>query len=114
MNPERLVAGLDIGSAKTTAIIAETTGDLPKHPSIRLLGVGQARTTGMRRGVVSDIEEATRSIRQELQDPERMAGTQVQELYGGIAGEHVQAMTMRCIVAVNGDEINKQDVDRAN
>jgi len=75
MNPERLVAGLDIGSAKTTAIIAETTGELPKHPAIKLLGVGQARTTGMRRGVVSDIEETTRSIRQALQDAERMAGT---------------------------------------
>ena len=51
MNPERLVAGLDIGSAKTTAIIAEVVGDLPKHPTIKVLGVGQARTTGMRRGV---------------------------------------------------------------
>src|SRR5690348_5525014 len=113
MNPERLVAGLDIGSAKTTAIIAETTGEM-KHPSIKLLGVGQARTTGMRRGVVSDIEETTRSIRQALQDAERMAGTQVQELYAGIAGEHVQAMTSKGIVAVSGDEISKQDVDRAN
>ena len=113
MNPERLVAGLDIGSAKTTAIIAETTGEL-KHPSIKLLGVGQARTTGMRRGIVSDIEETTRSIRQALQDAERMAGTQVQDLYAGIAGEHVQAMTSKGIVAVSGDEINKQDIDRAN
>ena len=114
MNPERLVAGLDIGSAKTTAIIAETTGELPKHPAIKLLGVGQARTTGMRRGVVSDIEETTRSIRQALQDAERMAGTQVTELYAGIAGEHVQAMTSKGIVAVSGDEINKNDIDRAN
>ena len=74
MNAERLVAGLDIGSAKTTAIIAEVVGDLPKYPSIKVLGVGQARTTGMRRGVVSDIEETTRSIRKALQDAERMAG----------------------------------------
>ena len=114
MNPERLVAGLDIGSAKTTAIIAEVVGDLPKHPTIKVLGVGQARTTGMRRGVVSDIEETTRSIRKALQDAERMAGAQVQEVYAGIAGEHVQAMTSKGIVAVSDDEINKSDVDRAN
>src|SRR5919201_4771321 len=114
MNPDRLVGGLHIGSAKTTAIIAETSGDLPKHPSIKLLGVGQARTTGMRRGDVSDIEETTRSIRKALQDAERMAGTQVQELYAGIAGEHVRAMTSKGIVAVSGDEIIKQDIDRAN
>src|SRR3954463_15182857 len=105
MNPERLVAGLDIGSAKTTAIIAEVEGDLPKHPTIKVLGVGQARTTGMRRGVVSDIEETTRSIKKAMEDAERMAGVQVQELYTGIAGEHVRAMTSKGIVAVSSDEI---------
>ena len=55
MNSDRLVAGLDIGSARTTAIIAEVVGEA-KTPTIKVLGVGQARTTGMRRGVVSDIE----------------------------------------------------------
>src|SRR3954469_24334044 len=104
MNEERLVAGLDIGSAKTTAIIAEVVGDLPRHPTLKILGVGQARTTGLRRGVVSDIEETTRSIRRAIEDAERMAGAQVTELYAGIAGEHVQAMTSNGVVAVNGDE----------
>src|SRR5438045_8143071 len=113
MNSERLVAGLDIGSAKTTAIIAEVVGDLPKHPTIKVLGVGQARTTGMRRGVVSDIEETTRSIRKALQDAERMAGATITDVYTGIAGEHVQAMTSKGIVSLSNDEINKCDVDRA-
>jgi cell division protein FtsA len=114
MNPDRLVAGLDIGSAKTTAIIGEVVGELPKHPIVKVLGVGQARTTGMRRGVVADIEETTRSIRKALQDAERMSGVQVHDVYSGIAGEHVQAMTSKGIVAVSGDEIGKSDVDRAN
>lgn len=114
MNPERLVAALDIGSAKTTAIIAEVEGDLPKHPTLKVLGVGQARTTGMRRGVVADIEETTRSIRKAMQDAERMSGAEMHEVYAGIAGEHVQAMTSKGIVAVAGDEIAKGDVDRAN
>jgi cell division protein FtsA len=111
---ERVVAGLDIGSAKTTAVIAEVVGDLPKHPVVKVLGVGQARTTGMRRGMVSDIEETTRSIRKALQDAERMAGVEVQDVFAGIAGEHVQAMTSKGIVAIQGDEISKSDVDRAN
>ena len=68
MNVERLVAGLDIGSAKTTAIIAEVVGDFPKHPTINILGIGQARTTGLRRGVVADIDETTRSITKALQE----------------------------------------------
>lgn len=112
MNLERVIAGLDIGSAKTTAIIAEAVGD--RYPGVKILGVGQARTTGLRRGVVSDIEETTRSIKKALEDAERMAGTQVQGLYAGISGEHVHAMTSKGIVAVNGDEISKADIDRAN
>ena len=114
MNPERLVAGLDIGSAKTTAVIAEVVGELPKYPTIKILGVGQSRTTGLRRGVVSDIEETTVSIKKALQDAERMAGAEVEAVYAGIAGEHVAAMTSRGIVAVNGEEISRADVDRAH
>lgn len=114
MNPDHLVAGLDIGSAKTTAVIAEAMGELPRHPTIKVLGVGQARTGGLRRGVVSDIEETTRSIRKAMQDAERMAGAQVDGAYVGIAGEHVQAMTSSGVVAVNGAEITPADVGRAN
>jgi cell division protein FtsA len=114
MNPERIIAGLDIGSAKTTALIAEAVGDRKNAPSLRILGVGQARTTGLRRGIVSDIEETTRSIKKAIEDAERMAGTKIDTIYAGIAGEHVRAMISKGIVAVNGEEISKADVDRAN
>ena len=115
MNPDRLVAGLDVGSSTTTAIIGEVVvGGSPKRPSLEVLGVGQARTTGMRRGVVADIEETTRSVHEALQDAERMAGVQVQQVYTGIAGEHVSAVTSTGMVAVSGEEITISDVNRAN
>jgi cell division protein FtsA len=114
MNPERLVGGLDIGSSKTTAIIAEVVGDLPRHPGIKVLGVGQARTTGLRRGVVADIEEATQSIKKALTDAERMSGVRVDHLYTGIAGEHMEAMISKGIVVVSGEEIARSDIDRVN
>ena len=114
MNLDRLVAGLDIGSAKTTAVIAEVVGDLPKHPTVNILGVGQSRTTGLRKGVVADIEETMRSITKAMQDAERMSGAQVESVYAGIAGEHVQAMTSTGIASVTGAEITRADVDRAN
>jgi cell division protein FtsA len=79
-----------------------------------VLGVGQARTTGLRRGVVSDIEETTRSIKKAMQDAERMAGAEVKSVFAGIAGEHVRAMTSKGIVAITGDEISRADVDRAH
>jgi cell division protein FtsA len=114
MNPERLVAGLDIGSAKTTAVIAEVVGEFPKHPEIRILGVGQSRTTGLRKGVVSDIEETMRAIQKAMTDAERMAGAQVPAVYVGIAGEHVQAIPSHGVVAVSGPEISRADVERVN
>src|SRR5215210_7864436 len=114
MNPDRIIAGLDIGSAKTTVVIAEAIGERKTPPSLRILGVGQARTTGLRRGIVADIEETTRSIKKAVEDAERMAGTKIESIYAGIAGEHVRAMTSKGIVAVNGDEISRADVNRAN
>ncbi len=114
MNHEHVIAGLDIGTAKTTVVIAEAVGDLHRQTKIKVLGVGQARTTGLRRGIVSDIEETTRSIKKAVEDAERMAGTKIESIYVGIAGEHVRAMTSKGIVAVNGDEISRADVNRAN
>ena len=114
MNLDRLVAGLDIGSAKTTAIIAEVVGDLPKHPTVNILGVGQAKTTGLRRGVVADIEETMRCITKAMADAEQMAGARVESVFCGIAGEHVQAVTSTGIASVTGSEITRNDVDRAN
>jgi len=116
MNPERIIAGLDIGSSKTTALIAQAVGggDSGREPTLKILGVGQARTTGLRRGVVSDIEETTKSIKKAIEDAERMSGIKIDTIYAGIAGEHVRAMISKGIVAVNGDEISKADVDRAN
>ena len=114
MNADRLVAALDLGSAKTTAVIAEIVGDLPRHPGLKILGVGQARTTGLRRGQVADIEETTQSIRKAVGDAEQMSGVKVESVYVGIAGEHVSAMVSQGIVAVSGDEITRGDVERAN
>jgi cell division protein FtsA len=64
--------------------------------------------------MVADIEETTRSITKAVQDAERMAGVPVEYVYAGIAGEHVQAMTSSGVVAVNGEEVTRADVERAN
>lgn len=58
-----LVAGLDIGSTKTCAVIAEVVPAPKGRPGVKILGVGQARTGGMRREVVTDLEGTTESVR---------------------------------------------------
>jgi cell division protein FtsA len=114
MTSEPIVAALDIGTAHTTALVATVHGDLPRTPRVKVLGVGESRTMGLRRGLVSDIEEATRSIRAAVEDACRLAGVQPDSLYVGIAGEHVRAMTSSGVVAISGQEITRPDVDRVN
>jgi cell division protein FtsA len=110
----QLVAGLDLGSTKTCAVIAEVVGDLPRLPLAKVLGVGLAKNTGVRRGMVRDIDETTQSIVAAMRDAERMAGVKVTALTCGIAGEHVSARPSTGVVAVSADEVTAEDVARVN
>jgi len=111
---EPIVAVLDIGTAHTTALVATVHGDLPRAPIVRVLGVSQTRTMGLRRGMVSDIEEATHSIRKAVEEASHHAGVTPDALYVGIAGEHVRAMCSTGVVAISGHEILRTDVERVN
>jgi len=109
-----LIAALDIGTTKTCAVIAEPSGESQRRPGLKVLGVGQARTSGMRREVVTHIEETTESVRKALKEAELMAGSTVDRVFAGIAGDHIQAFSSRGVVAVSGDEVAPPDVDRVH
>jgi cell division protein FtsA len=107
-------AGLDIGTTKTCAVIVEVSGDLPRRPVIKVLGVGQARTGGMRREVVTDLEETTESVRAAMKEAELMAGVSIDRVFVGVAGEHIHAKTSTGVVAVGHEEIDASDVRRVH
>lgn len=109
-----LIAGLDIGTTKTCAVIAEVRRDDRGRPSIEVLGVGQARTEGMRGEVVTHIEETTETIRTALSEAELMSGCTVDRVYAGISGGHVEATTSLGVVAVGREEITKTDLARVH
>ena len=109
MAAHQLVCGLDIGTTKTCAVIAEVAGELPREPSARILGVGRSRMSGMRRGVVRDIEATTRAVREALASAERMAGLKVDGAYVGISGGHVSMTTSPGVVNVAAKEITEAD-----
>jgi cell division protein FtsA len=113
MTDERIVAALDLGSTRTCAVIAQVAGD-ERFPGAKVLGVGISRETGVRRGVVRDIDETTRSIVDAMRDAERMAGVQVPGIHCGIAGEHVQFRTSPGLASVTGEEISRADIERVN
>ena len=94
-----VVTGLDVGSTKTCAVIAEINGDA-RQPTVKILGVGQARTGGMRRDVVTDIDGTMNSVKAAVKEAELMAGVNVDRVWVGTAGEHVHATTSTGVVAV--------------
>ncbi len=113
MTNEHVVAALDLGSTRTCAVIAQVAGDV-RAPGAKVLGVGVSRETGVRRGVVRDIDETTRSIVSAMHDAERMAGVQVPGIHCGIAGEHIQVRTSTGLASVTAEEISRPDVERVN
>lgn len=110
---QRLVAGLDLGSSKVTGVIGEVTGDA-RTVGVKILGASQERTSGVRRGVVRDIEETTRAIAKAMKDAQLMAGVEVGTVYCGVAGEHVSGRSSHGVVSVTGSEIRTGDVARVN
>ena len=113
MRKEDLVAGLDLGGTKTSAVLAGLTGD-KRTTGVKVLGVGTARSSGVKRGIFRDIEETTNSIVRAMEDAERMAGVKASAVYCGIAGEHVRAQTSAGVAAVRGDEVTSEAVERAH
>jgi len=109
-----LITGLDLGTTKTCAVIAELVGDGRRRPELKILGVGQARTAGVRREVVTHIEETTETIEKAVKEAELMAGVSVDRVWAGISGDHIQAQSSLGVVAVGGDEIDRGDLRRVH
>src|SRR6185436_18690520 len=106
----RTYVGLDIGTTKISCIIADQNGgDEP-----RVVGVGNAPSEGLRRGVVVDLEKTVASIQRAVDEAERMAGVTVRAVTAGIAGDHIRSINSRGVIAVSrkDNEIGPADVDR--
>jgi cell division protein FtsA len=94
-----IIAGLDIGTTKTCAVIAASGPD-----GLEIIGIGEAPSTGLRKGVVTDLEETVRAIEAATEKAERMAGVHISHIYVGVTGEHIQSTNNRGVVSVSGEE----------
>ncbi len=110
MPNDDLIVGLDIGTTKICACIAEV-GDrgVPE-----VIGVGTAPSQGLRRGVVINIESTLKSVAAAIEAAELMSGREVESVITGIAGAHIEGINSRGVVAVSGKdrEISREDVAR--
>ncbi|MFA7681465.1 MAG: cell division protein FtsA [Candidatus Peribacteraceae bacterium] len=111
MSKERVLASLDIGSAKIRTVVAVVDGSKEQDvPNI--IGVGLSPSLGMRKGHVIDVEELIHNIISSLEDAERMAGVPINHVYVGMSGSHIEAFDSRGVIAISGAEITMEDVGR--
>lgn len=110
MANEDMIVGLDIGTTKVCVII----GQIGEQGSVVITGVGLTPSRGLRRGVVINIDATVKAIASAMEEAEMMSGREVQNVYAGIAGGHIQGVNSRGVVAVTGKqrEIDKDDIDR--
>ncbi|HBR96328.1 MAG TPA: cell division protein FtsA, partial [Gammaproteobacteria bacterium] len=101
-----LIVGLDIGTSKIVAIVAEVSDD----GGVEIIGIGSCASQGLKKGVVIDIESTVSSIQKAVEEAEMMAGVQIKSVFAGIAGSHIKSLNSHGIVAIKDREVGNEDV----
>jgi len=104
---EGLMVGLDIGTTKICAIVAERTA-----VGVDIVGIGTHPSRGLRKGVVVDIEATVDSIKAAVEEAELMADCEITAVYAGIAGSHIRGINSHGVVAVKDREVREGDIKR--
>jgi cell division protein FtsA len=102
-----LLIGLDIGTTKVCAIVAERTEN-----GVEIIGIGTHPSHGLRKGVVVDIDATVRSIKHAVEEAEMMADCEITSVYAGIAGGHIRGFNSHGVVAVKDGEVRDHDIKR--
>jgi cell division protein FtsA len=103
-----VLAGLDIGSTKVCFVI----GTVNPEGKIDVVGVGRAPNTGIRQGVVVNIEATTESIKKAKEEAELMSGYAVVDVWVGVSGTHITSFDSKGMVAIKNKEVTQQDIER--
>ena len=103
-----LVVGLDIGTSKISCMVAEVRPD----GSLNVIGLSSVPSSGLRRGVVVNIEATVDAISRVIQEVELMADCKITDVYTGIAGSHIKSFNSNGMVAIKDKEVTPMDVER--
>ena len=108
---ERTIVGIDVGTTKVCTLI----GEIDDADNLCIVGVGVAPSHGLSKGVVVNVDEASRSIADSIEKAERVSGYTIESCYLGLAGKHISSLNSRGVVAVGRGErlIAEDDIDRA-
>ncbi|MBZ4648185.1 MAG: cell division protein FtsA [Desulfomicrobiaceae bacterium] len=107
MAKSEMIVGLDIGTTKICAVVGEVDNE-----GVNIVGIGTSPSTGLRKGVVVNIEQTVQSIKRALEEAELMAGCEIRSVYAGIAGSHIKGFNSHGVIAVKGGEVTARDIER--
>ncbi|MEY4082755.1 MAG: cell division protein FtsA [Pseudomonadota bacterium] len=105
---KNLIVGLDIGTSKIVAIVAQLTDD----QRLEVIGLGQSESEGLKKGVVVNIDTTVASIQRALEEAELMADCKIESVWTGIAGSHIRSFNSSGMVAIKEKEVSQTDMDR--
>ena len=111
MKEKSIVVGLDVGTTKVCTIVG--ISDL-KNPQteLEIIGIGTHPSHGLKKGSVVNIDKTVKSIHNSLEEARLMAGVQIDRATIGIAGSHIYSFNSSGVVAIKGNEITQEDVER--
>ncbi len=105
---KNLVVGLDIGTSKIVAIVGEVKPD----GALEVIGMGMHESSGLKKGMVVNIEATVGAIQRALEEAELMADCKITEVHTGIAGSHIRSVNSSGMVKIKEKEVTQADVDR--
>ncbi len=103
---DRLVVGLDVGTTKVCAVVGEVSA-----AGINIVGIGKAASRGIKKGVITNIESASESIGEAVQEAEAASGVEIKAVHIGITGGHIGCLSSHGVIAVKEKEIGQKEVD---
>ena len=103
-----LLVGLDIGTTKICVVVAKIT-----EGKVNIVGIGSHPSTGLRKGVVVNMDSTVNSIKKAVEEAELMAGIKIDSCLVGIAGAHIKSFNSNGVVAIKDKEVRPDDVARA-
>ena len=125
MENKKIITGIDIGTTKVVAVIAEISYEEKSSidnniKAVKILGLGEHPSDGLKKGIVVDIVKTTKSLENAIKIAEEKAQTEVEEVYVGITGDHIMGMNYNGKIPINnanqvagiGKEISENDVQK--
>src|SRR6516162_5562191 len=106
-NPSSIIVGLEVGTSKVCAVV----GELNPEGALNIVGLGQARSRGVRKGEIADASTAEEDVRHAIVEAEQMADVEIRSVYPGVTGGHLRGFNNRGVHPIVSADREITDAD---